>query len=65
MKDRIRISLEIGWVNESVVNSEESMGKRFRRERGWRKEEIGDRDIGYIRVEGGVENISSESVLVI
>ena len=41
------------------------MDKRFRREREWGKEEIEDRDIGYIRVEEGIENISLRSALVI
>ena len=39
--------------------------KGFRREREWGKEEIRDGDIGHIRVEGGAEDISLRSVLVI
>ena len=45
MKDRMRVSLEIGWVNGGVVSSEESVGKRVskgervgkRRNWGWRR----------------------------
>ena len=28
VKDGIRVSLKIGWVNRDVVSSEESVGKR-------------------------------------
>ena len=38
--------------------------KEFRRERGWGKEEIGDRGAEHIRVERGAENISLRLVLV-
>ena len=52
-------------MNKSVVSSEESGGKRFRRERGWSKEEVGDGGVEYNRVKRDVEDESLRLVLVI
>ena len=51
-------------MNKSVVSSEESGGKRFRRERDWSKEEVENEGVGHNRVERGVENRSLRLVLV-
>ena len=58
VKDGMRVSLEIGWVNGGVVGSEESVGKRVSKgERVGKRRNWGRRRRGY-KFEVGVSDTS-------